>query len=208
MRQHNTFARRIDEAINRVTGVDGQTLMELLDEIKAARDHLENLETQLSDHSEEICATVSAEIRKLLPKVEINLSDSRCMVKYKARSIVIKPDLNKNEFKILPGPTQADARLVKKFASKWNGSPIDSLSDLAYDAALLFVGNYKTLQGGRVTPEKKEKEEVPEESGTFDDGTRAPDLGSRIEGDDPGPAVGSAIKRQGVSKTGGGSQYS
>lgn len=206
MQQQTIFERRIDEAINKITGVDGQTLMELLDEIRAAREHLENLERQLEDHGEEICATISAEIRKLLPKVEVSISMSRCNIKYKARSIVIKPDLKKNEFRILPGPTVADTRLVKEFAKKWNGASIDKLSDLVYDAAILFVGKYKTLQGGRVDIPDDE-EEVPEDSPEFNDGTQAPDLGSRIEGEDPGPAVGSAIKRSGVSKSGGGSQY-
>lgn len=191
------FDRLLNEAIDSSVGAtgDSKTLDDLLDEITEAESYLESLRSQLDGKVEELCATVSAELKKLLPKVDAKLSRGSVIFSYYSRSVGVRPDIKDGSWKVEAGPGARDRAMVSKFAKEWDDTPIGEWHELVQALAQVFVGNYKTLQGGKVDlPEEPVEDEIPDDA--ID---KAID---NVGATSPAPPTGRAVEKKGTTKPG------
>jgi hypothetical protein len=168
-----------------------------LDEIEVAENYVKELKERLETQREDLCAGVAAELKKLLPKMEVRLSGGGCTFSYRARSLSIKPDFKNKVWLLEAGPTSRDKSLANKL-SDMSDTPLIDWRLLITQIAEVFVGRYKTLQGGNV--------ELPEKPEITDDAIDL-ELGKLSAADSPAPPAGPAIQKRGVSKSAGSVDY-
>jgi len=100
---NNRFALRLNTAINEEFGNDISTAKqdlidtstELLSNITQMKKSIEQAELQISHILEELNSSLGREIRKIQPKMDINLRNGSCGCGYLSKDIVCKPDMNR-----------------------------------------------------------------------------------------------------------------
>ncbi len=194
------FDRLLREAIDNSIGgqSDDKSLDDILSEIRAAESYIDSLKGQLEGKFAELSATLSAELKKLLPKVDAKLGRGSVIFSYYSRSVGVRPDMKDGTWKVESGPGARDRAMVRKFADEWDGTPLSDWKELAHAIAEIFVGNYKTLQGGKVElpTEEEVQTELPDEM--IDQALDTVDTGATS----PPPVNGRAIERKGTSLPG------
>lgn len=181
---------------------DADGVSALLDEIKAAEDHVKSLTDQLDGKVEEMCAAVTTELRRLLPKVDAKLSNGGVIFSYYSRSVGIRPDLKERVWNIEPGEGARARAMGRALASDWDGTPLGEWKTLVNAIAEALVEKYKTLQGGNV--ELPEPEEEEEKGISDEDIDRALD---NVGAESPTPVNSRPVERKGDSKSPGSTYY-
>ena len=201
--------RMLYEAIDNV--IDGKEPMSseadgvtaLLDEIKSAEDHLKSLTDQLNGRVEELCAAVTTELKRLLPKVDAKLSGGGVIFSYYSRSVGVRPDLDERVWNVEPGDGARAKAMGRALATDWDGTPLGDWKGLVNAVAEALVEKYKTLQGGKV--EVPEPEEEEKKDGISDeDIDRAID---NVGAESPTPVNSRPVDRKGDSKSPGSTYY-
>ncbi len=192
----DNFERLLNEAIS--VGVDSSAIRDVLtlvDKLKTTKALVAEMEEELAGNGETLCAVIAHEVRKLLSKVETKLSRNGCTLTYKARSVTISPNFETATWTVTPGGSARDKQLLAPAADKISDLPLDQYPELARVLAQLFVGRYKTLQGGKVgpyeTPTTPEEDEVPDsaiDQAVEDSAGDMPEPATP-EGDAPTPGV-------------------
>lgn len=199
----------IDEVIDGkeapdVSGADSVTA--LLDEIKTAEDHLKSLTQKLDGQVEELCATVTTELKRLLPKVDAKLSKGGVIFSYFSRSVGLRPDLEERVWRVEPIEDSARARAMgRALAGDWDGTALGDWKGLVNAIAETLVQKYKTLQGGQVdVPEEKDEPKKKKKPLSDEDIDSAID---NVGAESPTPVNSNAVERKGGSKSPGSTYY-
>lgn len=198
----DNFERLLNEAMDVGSNpAEIQQALSLVSEIKTTEDHLKQLKEQLAEQGEALCAAVSLELRKLLPKMEVRLSKGGCTFAYKARALTLVPNFDENVWVIKPGPSPKDRALLSQLPGESLKLPLEKYKDVVQAIAKLFVGKYMTLRGGKVEAPVPSPEEAELPDQAIDAAVQA------AEPVGPQPPAGRRVEIKGVSKTPGGAQY-
>lgn len=139
------FERRLQEELSNFQGPKAgqvESVRSAHAAIREAEANLHNLKSELASKIETLNANLAVSIRNRLPKVNVSLSNGRCNVSYKSKSVAVWPDLDKGKWAVEPNDSG-------KMFSKNNAKYLelsDDIDELAEAIGEFFVGQYRTLQ--------------------------------------------------------------
>lgn len=139
------FERRLQEELSQFQGPKtGQveSVRAAHAAIREAEANLLNLKSELAFKIETLNANLAVAIRNRLPKVSVGLSNGRCNVSYKSKSVSVWPDLDKNKWAVEPNDS---GKMFSKNHAQYLEFT-DDIDALAEAIGEFFVGQYRTLQ--------------------------------------------------------------
>lgn len=106
---------------------------------------IENSKDEINVIVDELLTKLVLSVRKRMPKLSINVSSNRCDIRYKAKAIILLPNLNKLEWNVEPND------MGKEFMKVFNETfkIEDDMTAIADAIVDYFTGRYKTLNRGR-----------------------------------------------------------
>lgn len=113
---------------------------DILRQIKDTEQILTDLNIRIEHMKEQLISTLSGEIRKRQPKLDIGLKKGRCHAGYRANNIVLSPDFDSGVWKI---EGSLGSRFMKEFPHLSNMT--NDIVPLAHAIADYFGSRYKTL---------------------------------------------------------------
>lgn len=109
--------------------------------VKEAESILRNAQDELHASLESINTKLAYEIRKRMPKLQVNLGGGKCRIYYKSKSVVVSPNALAGKWEI--EPNDMGKSFMKGFA---HALPMqDDLGPIAEAVVEYFGGHYKTL---------------------------------------------------------------
>jgi hypothetical protein len=139
----NDFDKQLDSSLNNLKSKTDllSNLSRSITEIVEAEAQIRTMKDNLEVLIDEMMAKLSLEVRKRMPKLNVSISSGRCDIRYKAKSIVIKPNLNKMSWSI--DPNDMGREFLRSFKDEFKIS--NSFSAIADAIIDYFSGRYKTL---------------------------------------------------------------
>lgn len=135
------FDKLLNEAIEKDAAGYYSMATDVLRQLEDMQRSMEDLNTRIRHLTEQIMSNLGTEIRKRHPKLDVNLSNGRCNVGYRSRTMSCAPDLGKRTWSIGGSP------FARKFCKMHNYLlPLeDDVVPLAHAIADYFTKNYKSL---------------------------------------------------------------
>lgn len=136
------FSNIIDEVIKEEIEQSGlySQAKEILRQLQDTRQIIADLETRISHLTEQLISTLSGEIRKRQPKLDIGLKKGKCHAGYKSKDIIVRPDFDNGKWDI---GGSLGGRFVKDYPHL--SQLTDDISPLADAISDYFNSRYKTL---------------------------------------------------------------
>ncbi len=162
------FERRLHEEIEQLEPTKASTHLGAAQAangaLREAESALDGLRQNLAHAVEAINADLAVAIRNLMPKITVNLSDGKCIVTYRSRSLTLTPDIDRGKWSVKSD--DAGKTFSKQYIQYLNLN--EDSAELAEAISDYFVGNYKTLQDKNVIvqaePQPEPTPPVPAES--------------------------------------------
>lgn len=137
----NEFKKLLKEELDQLATGPVSSALDAAHKVKEAESVLRNAQDELHSSLEAINTKLAFEIRKRMPKLQINLSGNRCQIYYKSKAVVVSPNAIAGKWEI--EPNDMGKSFMKGFA---HALPMqDDFGPIAEAVAEYFGGHYKTL---------------------------------------------------------------
>lgn len=160
------FERKLQEEIEQLESTKTNSHLEAAksanSSLREAEAALDGLRQNLAHSVEAINADLAVAVRKLVPKINVNLTDGKCNVTYRSRSLDLRPDIDRGKWSV--GSNDIGKTFQRQYMQYLTLT--EQPDDLAEAIADYFVGDYKTLQDKNFsagTPEPEPPMPIPSE---------------------------------------------
>jgi hypothetical protein len=139
------FETLIDKGLGQLDQPPGQVqkLRDVLQEVQLVEKRLSELKVKMRHVQEELMATLATNLRKRLPGLNVGLNNGNCIINYKSRALVCRPDHQSMRWQF--EPNEWGRRFVRQHGPMTGLS--DDLAPLSDAIASFYTNRYKSLGG-------------------------------------------------------------
>ena len=137
----NKFNKILKEELDQIATGSTAKALNAAHKVKESESLLRNAKDELHASLEALNTQLAFEIRKRMPKLQVNLGNGKCQVYYKSKTVVVSPNALSNKWEI--EPNDMGRSFVKGFA---HALPMqDDLGPIAEAVVEYFNNHYKSL---------------------------------------------------------------
>lgn len=137
----NNFKKLLQENLDSIPQGLVATVLSTAATLKEAESVARNARQELNDAIETLNSQLALEIRKRMPKLQVNLASGKCNVRFKSKAVTVWPDVMSKKWQI--DPNDMGRSFVRGFS---HALPMqDDLSSIAEAIVEYFTGHYKSL---------------------------------------------------------------